>query len=89
MSWRNQEQHPPENNCRSKFLQLNRSTSPPLDVATALFREQARRATSLGYGPDDPRHGLIAGLDEGDTFTHMRYHQDPKGTIHWCCVNPS
>lgn len=48
----------------------------------------ARRTTSLVYPESDPRHGMIAGLDEGDTFTHMRYHQDPKGSIHWCVQHP-
>ena len=26
----------------------------------------ARRAASLQYGPDDPRHGIPPGTDEGD-----------------------
>lgn len=38
----------------------------------------ARRATALQqFGPEDPRHGLIAGLDEGDSFVHVYFHQGP------------
>ena len=41
----------------------------------------ALRKTALHYDKDDPRYGLIAGLDEGDTFTHVYSHQGE--TIHW------
>ena len=41
----------------------------------------ALRATSMKTFPkDDPRYGLIAGLDEGDDFTHVYDHQG--ATIH-------
>ena len=39
---------------------------------------RARRETSLAeFTPDDPRYGLIAGLDEGDSFVHVYFHQGP------------
>jgi hypothetical protein len=41
----------------------------------------ARRATSLGYGRDDPRYGMIPGLDEGDNFVHVYFHSQPQS--HW------
>ena len=44
----------------------------------------ARRRTSLAdFSAGDPRYGLIAGLDEGDTFSHVRFHQGPYPTQHW------
>ena len=50
----------------------------------------ALRATALQYDRGDPRFGLIAGLDEGDTFTHVYPGRHPGGdnaahqaTIHW------
>ena len=41
----------------------------------------ARRATSLCFGADDPRYGMIPGLDEGDNFVHVYYHQQNQS--HW------
>jgi hypothetical protein len=29
------------------------------------------------------RHGLIAGLDEGDDFVHVYFHQGPYPVQHW------
>ena len=40
----------------------------------------ALRETALQYDKDDPRYGLIAGLDEGDTFTHVYSHQGETPT---------
>lgn len=45
---------------------------------------KARRETSLrAFAKDDPRYGLIAGLDEGDSFVHVYFHQGPYQTQHW------
>ena len=45
---------------------------------------KARRETSLrDFTKDDPRYGLIAGLDEGDSFVHVYFHQGPYQTQHW------
>ena len=44
----------------------------------------ARRRTSLAeFAADDPRYGLIAGLDEGDSFSHVRFHQGPYPPQYW------
>ena len=39
------------------------------------------RDTGLRYEKQDPRYGLLAGLDEGDDFVHVYSHQGE--TIHW------
>ena len=41
----------------------------------------ARRTASLQYGPDDPRHGIPPGTDEGDDFKVQYTHQTPQS--HW------
>jgi hypothetical protein len=44
----------------------------------------ARRWSSLAeFSSDDPRYGLIAGLDEGDSFSHVRFHQGPFPPQYW------
>ena len=41
----------------------------------------ARRDTSLHFPSDDPRHGMIPGLDEGDHFVRVYYHGHQQS--HW------
>jgi hypothetical protein len=41
----------------------------------------ARRTTSLQYGPDDPRYGMMPGGDEGDDFKVIFLHQTQA--VHW------
>jgi hypothetical protein len=41
----------------------------------------ARRTASLRYGPDEPRHGIPPGTDEGDDFKVQYTHQTPQS--HW------
>ena len=45
----------------------------------------ARRTTSLVYPVDDPRHGIIPGIDEGDTYHFQMLHQTPE--THWYADN--
>ena len=45
---------------------------------------KARREVSLArFTSDDPRYGLIAGLDEGDTFSHVMFHNGVYPPQHW------